>query len=337
MAPDHLTVRAPVRIDLAGGGSDVTPFAAREWGMVVNAALDRYATVTLRRRADRRLVLTSADLGVQETYADLGAVRHDTPLRLITAALAAVGVDSGLDVRVQTDVPAGSGLGASAAVSVALLWALQRLRGAVPDRTVVADAAVRLETAGLRITGGGQDQYAAAFGGLQALHFAAGTVARRPLAVPAATQQALAESLVLCYSGTAHLSGAVLAEVMALYEAGDAATRTRLYTLRDLAARVEACLIAGDLADLGALLTANWRAFRAFHPHVSTPAIEQIFALGAAHGATGGKATGAGGGGCVLLACPPSRRLALCAALTAAGFPPLAFGWDVTGVTACES
>ncbi len=334
---DIITVRAPVRIDLAGGGSDVTPFAAREWGAVVNAAIDRYATVTVRRRADRQWVLTSADLGVQETYPAGAALPHDTPLRLITAALAAGGVAGGLDVRVQTDVPPGSGLGASAAVSVALLWALQRLRGDDPDRAEVAAAAVRLETAGLRITGGGQDQYAAAFGGIQTLHFAAGTVARRSLALSQATQQALADSLVLCYSGTAHVSGAVLAEVMALYEAGDAATRTRLYTLRDLAATVAARLETGDLRDFGPLLTANWQAFRAFHPHAGTPALEQIFALGAAHGATGGKATGAGGGGCVLLVCDPARRAELCAALTAAGFPPFAFGWDDQGVTVLEA
>ena len=328
-----LTVRAPVRIDLAGGGSDVTPFAAREWGAVVNAALDRYATVTLRRRADRQVVLTSVDLGVRETYADLAAVSPHTPLRLITAALAAVGVDGGLDVRVQTDVPPGSGLGASAAVSVALLWALQALRGADPERAAVADAAVQLETAGLRITGGGQDQYATAFGGIQALHFAAGRVTRRALDLPAATQQALAESLVLCYSGTAHLSGAVLAEVMALYDAGDTATCARLYSLRDLAARVETCLVTGALADLGPAADGELgkRSGR-FIRYVSTPAIEQILALGAAHGATGGKATGAGGGGCVLLACDPVRRAELCAALTVAGFPPLAFGWDVQGV-----
>ena len=329
-----LTVRAPVRVDFGGGPSDVAPFCAQEWGYVVNGAIAKYATVRVRPRSDGQVVLTSGDLGVREHYPSAAALRHDTPLRLLTAAVALAGGDGGWEIQVQSDVPAGAGLGASAAVSVALLYALGAARGAPPlDRAGLARTAIGLETGQLQNVGGGQDQYAAAFGGLQSFHFSAGGVARRALAVAPATRRLLEESLLLCHSGSAHVSGAVLGGIMDRYTRGDAGVAGDLRRLRVLAQEIEALLLAGDLAGLGARMTAAWHAFSALHPSVSTPAIEAILTIALAAGATGGKALGAGGGGCVLLACDPDRRAHVAAALRAAGYPPIPFQFAAEGVT----
>jgi D-glycero-alpha-D-manno-heptose-7-phosphate kinase len=323
-----------VRVDFAGGGSDVAPFAVAEWGHVVNMAINRYAQAEARRRDDGQVVVISDDLGLCERYPSRAALRHDSPLRLITRAIAATPGTGGLTVRVRTDAPPGAGLGVSAAVSVALLYALRALAGAPPvDRVALAGDAVRLETEGLGATGGGQDQLAAAFGGAQALRFAGGAVTRRALALAPATAAALDASLLLCYSGTAHVSSDLLAPVMRRYLDGDAATIARLRRLREIALDLEAAFEAGDLAPLGPLLDANWAAFSGLHAGISTPTLERIFALAKAAGARGGKATGAGGGGCALLACPPERRDAVAAALQAAGVRVLPFARAEGGVS----
>ncbi len=332
-----VTVRAPVRVDFAGGPSDVAPFCTDEWGYVANGAIGLYATVHARRRADPQIVLCSDDLGRREVYPGYAALVRDTPLRLLTTALDLAEFRDGVEITVRTDVPSGAGLGASAAVSVALLSALARLQGAAaPDRARLAQAAIRLETGKLQNTGGGQDQYAAAFGGFQGFHFAAGGVTRRALAVPAAAQQALAGALLLCYSGVSRISGDVLGAIMARYRDGDAAVIGHLRRLRDLGHAAEAALLAGDVAALGPLMTDAWRAFRALHPSVSTPTIERIFALAGGAGALGGKATGAGGGGCVVLACDPARRATVAAVLIGAGFQVIPFTFCPDGVAAVE-
>ena len=330
---DQVVVKAPVRVDFAGGPSDVAPFCTEEWGYVVNAAIDKYAVVRVARRSDGQVVLASADLGIQETYPSVAALRHDTPLRLLTTAIELTGIRQGVDVRVQTDVPAGSGLGASAAVSVALLYALHEISGeGVPAGADLAQAAIRHETGKLHNVGGGQDQFAATFGAVQSFRFAGGEVGRRYLAVAPETIRALDESLLLCYSGTSRISGAVLDGVMRRYSAGDAVVTGHLRRLREIAAAIETILEAGEIAGLGPHLTEAWQAFRALHPSVSTPRIEQVMAVAAAHGATGGKATGAGGGGCVLLACAPGTRDAVAAALHAAGFTTIPFHITRQGV-----
>lgn len=330
---DQVVVRAPVRVDFAGGPSDVAPFCTEEWGYVVNAAIDKYAVVRVARRTDGQVVLGSADLGIQETYPSVAALRHDTPLRLLTTAVELTGIRQGVEVQVQTDVPAGAGLGVSAAVSVALLYALHEISGeGVPAGADLAQAAIRHETGKLHNVGGGQDQYAATFGAVQSYRFAGGEVGRRYLAVAPETIQALDESLLLCYSGTSRISGGVLDGVMRRYVAGDAAVTGHLRRLREIAAEIETMLEAGDIAGLGPHMTAAWHAFRALHPSVSTPRIEQVMAVAAAHGATGGKATGAGGGGCVLLACAPGTRDAVTAALHEAGFTTIPFHITRQGV-----
>jgi D-glycero-alpha-D-manno-heptose-7-phosphate kinase len=330
---DSIIVKAPVRVDFAGGPSDVAPFCVEEWGYVVNGAIDKYATVRVWRRADSCIVMRSDDLQLEESYPDRAALRHDTPLRLLTTAVELAELSGGVEIAVRTDVPAGAGLGASAAVSVALLFALRTLGGAIGiDRDALARASIGHETGTLRNTGGGQDQYAAAFGGFQGFHFAGDAVRRNPLPVAEATRRALEESLLLCYSGTSRISGSVLGEIMKRYRDGDAAVIGHLRRLREVAQAVEALLLAGDLAGLGGYLTEAWYAFRALHPSVSTPIIERIFAVALAQGASGGKATGAGGGGCVLLACEPARRETVAAALHAEGFSTIPFRFTQGGV-----
>ena len=328
-----LTVRAPVRIDFAGGPSDMAPFCVDEWGYVVNAAIARYATVTVRRRADAQVILASADLGRRETYASPAALRHDSPLRLITRAVEMAGVDHGLEVTVRTDVPPGSGLGASAAVSVALLHALRTLRGETGlRREDLANDGIALETGRLQNAGGGQDQWAAAFGGVAGLRFAAGGSARQALDLPPDTLRALADSLVLCYSGTSRISGDLLASIMARYTQGDAAAQRDLRALREIALRIQAALLVGRVDTLGPLMTEAWVAFQALQPAISTPVIARIFEVALAAGATGGKAMGAGGGGCVLLACAPGRQAAVTGALRDAGFTLLPVQFAESGV-----
>lgn len=271
--------RVPLRIDLAGGWSDIPPFARREGGAVLNVAIAQYVTGSVER----------------------GAAMDRESLRI------AYGLD----------LPAGSGLGSSAALSVAWLALVRANMGQPHDQHALARAACDL-AALLGIPGGKQDEYAAALGGVNLMRFDA-DVRVEPLALAPAIRDELETRLVLCYSGQARLSADIHDRVWGAYERGDAVVGTRLAELRDVALTMRDVLLAGDFAEMAALLNRNWAAQKQLHASITNPTVERLFALARAAGAAGGKACGAGGGGCLVFLVEPSHVASVRAALEGAG------------------
>ena len=282
--------RAPLRIDLAGGWSDIPPFARREGGAVLNVAIARYVTGEVRRAAEQ------------------GPGREH-------------GGGEGLRISYGLDLPAGSGLGSSAALSVAWLALVHANMGAAPDKRALAREACNLGAL-LGIAGGKQDEYAAAFGGVNLMRFRGehgDLVEVEPVALSTPVREELEARLVLCYCGQARLSGDIHDRVWGAYERGDRAVGATLGELRDTALAMAASLAAGDFVRVAALLDRNWAAQKRLHPSITNPRVEELFGVARGSGALAGKACGAGGGGCLVFLAEPSRVPALRAALRAAG------------------
>ena len=323
--------RAPARLDLGGGWTDVPPYCDEVGGRVCNVAIARRATVRL----------TAVDGPPPETRLAPGRLEHDPPLAI--AALRRAGLTGVVRSELASDFPLGAGLGGSSAAGVALAAAIavwnRTLPADVPPDAAARDAlaewsrAVEVEDAG--IAGGRQDHYAAAHGGALRLEFgaAAGGRPASTHAVPLtdATVSALERRGIVIHTGESRISGATIAAVLDAYRAHEPRVVNALAGMRALAAEMADTLAAGDLDALGAQLAEHWAHQRSLHPTIPTPRIDAIIARGAKAGALGAKALGASGGGCVLLLAADGREGAVRDAVAPLG-ELVAFSVDGDGV-----
>ena len=323
---------APVRLDLAGGWTDVPPYSAREGGVVVSAAIGLYASAEVQPGGSG-FRLASEDLGAGVELPADAVLSASGPLALLQAGLRMLPVGP-CALTTRSDAPSGSGLGSSGALDVALVAALAAARGETPDVAGIAHLACRLEREEAWIPGGRQDQFTAAFGGFLRLEFKdpAATVER--LALDAALLAELERRMLLVYTGASRFSGATIGRVMRAYERGDRPVTQALHGLRQVAERMAEALAAGDLTRIGALLDANWAHQQALDPVMCTPLMERLAHAMRGAGALGGKAAGSGAGGSMFFLGPEDPSEAV-EAVRRMGMTVLPVQWAATGVRAC--
>jgi D-glycero-alpha-D-manno-heptose-7-phosphate kinase len=306
-----ITSRAPVRVDFAGGWTDVGLFAQGAGGAVVNATINHYVE------------------------GHLEAEESDYPLLMTTPAAPGIvrAGGEGLRVEYHSDLPSGSGLGTSAALNVVWLSLLKSRVESDEDRARLAELAYQLEAL-LGILGGRQDQYASAFGGFNHMRFGPVNeeVQVERLNVPPDMVQELESRLVLCYTGKQRLSGNIHENVWGQFRRGAAPTVNALYALRDCAHQMRHALLEGNADAFAELLSENWRHQCALDPSITNSQIETLFEEAKGAGAVGGKACGAGGGGCLLFCAAPNRQPYVSDALAQAGARIIPFQFDTTGV-----
>ena len=298
--------RAPVRIDFAGGWTDVDIFARGSGGAVLNATINHHVTG----------VLNSAETSGGTTPAEHG---HPT---------------GGLRVTYYSELPAGSGLGTSSALNVVWLSLVHPRVATDDDRARIAELAYQLE-AMLGIVGGKQDQYASAFGGFNFMTFQDEAKVER-LKIDPEVIRRLEDRLVLCYTGKPRLSTSIHENVWGAFRRGVPRTVHALYQLRRCAIRMRPVLLRGDIEGFASLLSLNWKYQKALDPSVSNPEMDELFDVAAGAGAIGGKACGAGGGGCVLFCAAEGRREAVSSAAGSAGAQIIPFQFDMDGLQVKE-
>jgi len=308
-----VVARAPGRVSLAGGGTDLPAFYERHGGAVVSFAISSSATATVSERAEG-LDLVAADNGVHELIStDRYARRMRYPFlaREFITFQKAVAWHFGLDrarVSTSSELPPGGGLGSSAAVCAALVTAASTYLGERLDRSSIAATAARIEMSVLRRPCGKQDPYASAFGGLNFLEFLRdGTVAVTPISVPTGVRVELERHLVLFTDGSRRNAAGPLGELLRRIST-DKQTMHALTELRETAFLVRTALERGDIRALGSLVDRGWRAKRRLHPQASTPVIDRLYEIAKDAGALGGKLSGAGLTGALLFVCPPERQ-----------------------------
>lgn len=329
-----LTVRsrAPIRLDLAGGWTDVPPFSTEVGGAVVNAAINRYSYTTLRLHPDSTIRLISADYDLSLTLPGQKNLPYDGKLDLLKAAINRLGPHQGVELFVRSDAPPGSGTGSSGATGVAILGVLNAVRTQPLSLHQLAELAHLLEVEELHVAGGKQDQYAAALGGINYLEFKDPYVIASPLRVSDSTINELEKRLILCYTGHARLSGNIISAVMGAYRARNDRTVRALHRMVGISDEIRGALLRGEVDALGPLLLENWACQKDLHPSVTNPEIDHLFDVAMAHGATGGKALGAGGGGCLLFLAIADREHEVRAALAKEGVQIMPFNLDRQGL-----
>ncbi len=330
-----IIVCAPTRISFGGGGTDLAAYYERYGGLVISAALTRYCYTQISEPSTGAGSVTSADYGRRFRWEPGALPAAEPPLALPTAALREFAergtLRSATTLALASDVPPGSGLGASSAMAVALLQALS-IRYEAPLRSAdVAARACSLEIDRLRMPIGKQDQYASACGGLNMIEFDADGVRVMPLRVNPATRSALDERLLLFWTKHAHDSVAILRA-----QRSDTETRAdvvaSLHEIKVIAHAMRATLEAGRLDGFGCLLDDAWRTKRRLSAAISSDAIDEWYAAAKRAGALGGKITGAGGGGFLLLYAPLERHDAVRVAMRKAGLVEMPFSFDLAGV-----
>jgi D-glycero-alpha-D-manno-heptose-7-phosphate kinase len=320
---------APVRLDFAGGWTDVAPFAVRERGAVVNAAIDLRAVARVEPGGEGYR-LTSDDLGETLELASLERVAANGRLALLRAAVHRSGLPGG-SVHTRCQVPPGSGLGSSGALDVALLAALDAAGGIRRTAVELAEAGWELETVDAGLPGGKQDQYAAALGGFHHFQFEHGRVDPTALALAPGLERELEQRILVCYTGNSRVSSDTIARVMSRYEAGDPEVVDALRTMAGLADRMADALREGRLATIGELLSRNWTAQQRLDPGMRTESMARLEAAMRGAQSLGGKAAGAGAGGSMFFLIGGSREAAARAAREA-GATVLPFVWAAEGV-----
>lgn len=329
--------RAPIRVDLAGGWTDVPFFAAERGGAVVNATINRYTYATLVPRHDEKIEITSADFQQFLSVQNFRELEYDGNLDLIKAAISRLGIQRGMNLFVRCDAPPGSGTGSSASIGVALIGLLNLLQDNRLSAYEVARLANLLETEELHIAGGKQDQYAAAIGGFNYMEFKDPSVNVSPLHLDTSAVVELEKHLVLCYTGKSRLSGNLITRVQEAYQAGRPSTVGALERMRDVAVEMKSALLKGQIGEFGRLLQANWECQKQLDPTITTDQIDSLFEIAAAAGSVGGKALGAGGGGCVLFLASPDREHDVRTALEQAGVQVLDFNFEFGGLRVWSS
>jgi len=335
--PPLYRCRAPIRLDLAGGWTDVPPFSRDEGGAVVNATINRYTYATLIPRDDETIEITSADFDQFLSVRNFRELEYDGNLDLIKAAIQKLGIETGLSLFVRCDAPPGSGTGSSASIGVALIGLLNMLQDNRLSCYEVARLANLLETEELGISGGKQDQYASAIGGFNFMEFQDPAVNVSPLHLDSGVVAELEKHLVLCYTGKSRLSGTLIDTVMGAYVAGRAETVTALRRMRDIAIEMKSALLKGEIGEFGLLLQENWENQKRLDSSITNAQIDALFDAATAAGAVGGKALGAGGGGCVLFLSKPDCEHRVRRALEDVDVQVMDFNFEFGGLHAWRS
>ncbi len=304
-----IIVRAPMRISFVGGGTDLEAFYRHSPGRVISAAIDKYAYVTVNRPPLLRQV--SARYAIAELADHPKGLKNDR----IREALLHFGIESNVDVVTFSDAPVKTGLGSSSSFSVALMKALLFSQGKKADNGEIAELASHLEINLVKEPIGKQDQYAAAFGGLNIFQFNPdNTVHVSPVRLDFRQRSNFENHLLLFFTGIARAASSVLTEQQAN-------TEKKLEVLKKMADSVYEFrdkLVAQDFEGLGKMLHEGWQLKKTLASNISNSVIDELYETGLKAGAWGGKILGAGGGGCVLFIAPLEKKVAIREAMKSA-------------------
>lgn len=328
-----LITRSPVRISFGGGGTDLPSYYNRFGGAVLSAAINKYFYTIVTKRTDDKIQVISSDLQVVETWKDIGQMQvTDGELSLPLAVMKDLGVETALNLFLASEIPPGTGLGSSASVCVAILKALTTYLQIPLSRYQLAERAFRIAREVLGMPVGKQDEYAAAFGGLNYISFhQAGDATVEPISLPQDVMRELQRNLMLFFTGVSHNSWSILkSQEDSSNKYGGPAIHS-LHEIRQLAKSMQDALLAGNLRRFGSQLDDGWKAKRKISDKISNSRIDELYDLARSNGAGGGKITGAGGGGFLLLYCEKEAQEPVRAAFAKEGLREMTFEFDFQG------
>ena len=314
--------KTPLRMSFVGGGSDLPAFYREEEGAVLSTSIDKYMYICVNKKFDGRIRISYTKTEDVER-------RQELEHPLVREALDLVGIDGGIEIASMADIPSkGSGLGSSSTYAVGLLNALYSYRNQFASKEKLASQACEIEIDRCGEPIGKQDQYAAAYGGLNLIRFHPDdSVSVDPVICKLSLLQELEASTLVFFTGRTRSASAVLANQSAAMRTTD--RRILMRRMVQLAFEMKEQLESGTLDHLGDLLDQNWRLKVQLTSGITDPQIDAWYASGMAHGALGGKLLGAGNGGFMMFYAPKERHAHITAALS--DLEPVKFRFDRAG------
>lgn len=289
--------RAPVRITLGGGGTDLKSYYSKHGGFLIAGAINKYCTVLANKRFYDSIRLSYSRMEIKENIED---VEH----RIFKAALKLIGIRNGIELHSAADVPAGCGLGTSSSFTVALLDALHAYKREFVSQRQLAEEACHVEIDLLGEPIGKQDQYMAAFGGITCLTFGEdGEVIVEPLPISYEAIDQLENNLVLFFTGRERSASEILEEQDKKTKEDDPQMVQNLHQIKEIALETKKYLENGEVDMLGELFHVHWEIKKKRSLKMSYPLIDECYEVARKNGAIGGKLIGAGGGGFLMLYC----------------------------------
>lgn len=311
--------RAPLRLGLAGGGTDVSPFSEEQGGYILNATVDLYAQAILEPRIDGCIIFSAED---REESIELKAepnLPDIDPLRLHRGIYNRIvkqfngGQPLSFKLTTFADAPAGSGLGTSSTMVVCIIQVFSEWLGLGLGEYEIAHLAYEIERQELKMAGGKQDQYAAAFGGFNFIEFGPSLdrVLVNPLRIKEHIRNELEASTVLFYTGQSRESAKIIEQQIENAKTKSSSLTTALIALKQDAVLMKEAILRGDLISYADILRQSWEAKKRLATCVSNPYLDAIYEDAMTAGALAGKISGAGGGGFFMFFVPPDKRMAV--------------------------
>lgn len=317
--------KAPLRIGLAGGGTDVSPYCDMYGGAILNATISLYAYASIELLHTRQIIIEATDRNETVTYNLQDELPIDGQLDLATGAYNHIvqkygSVPSGFKLTTFVDAPAGSGLGSSSTLMVAIIGAFTEWLHLPLGEYDIANMAYQIERVDLAMAGGKQDQYAATFGGVNFMEFNEGNrVIVNPLRIKQKLLFELENNLLLYFTSTSRLSSTIIEAQSQNVKDKNEKSIEAMHQLKEQAKMMKDALLKGEIHDIGRILDYGFQYKKQMAKGISNDAMDAIYDTALAAGATGGKISGAGGGGFMMFYCPGNTRFEVQRALSKFG------------------
>ncbi len=335
--------KAPLRIGLAGGGTDVSPYSDQFGGAILNATVSLFAYANIELIPEKKIIVRAMDRQEEQSFEIASELPIDGTLDLLKGVYNKVKKDfeipnTGFILSTFVDAPAGSGLGTSSTLVVAILGAfVEWLKLPLGDYDI-AHYAYQIERQDLKLSGGKQDQYAAMFGGVNFMEFYGDDkVIVNPLRIKSEYLHELENNLVLYYTSTSRQSAAIIDEQVKNVHSKNEKSIEAMHQLKEQARRMKEALLKGKLDEFGEILDFGFLQKRRMAHNISNPVIEEIYDAAKKAGATGGKISGAGGGGFMIFYCPGNTRYKVIEELKKFGGDVKSYTFTKYGLTTWEA
>lgn len=306
--------KAPLRIGLAGGGTDVSPYCDLYGGAVLNATISLYAHATIEPNNTNKIIIHAIDRGEDYTTELTNSLPLDGKLDLAKGAYNHIvkkygPLPSGFTLTTSVDAPAGSGLGSSSTLMVAIIGAFAEWLQLPLGEYDIAHMAYIIERKELAMAGGKQDQYSATFGGVNFMEFYADDrVIVNPLPIKKEMLFELSHNLVLYFTSTSRLSSTIIEAQAQNVRDSNATSIEAMHQLKKQSEMMKEALLKGKVDEIGPILDYGFRYKKQMAKDISNNALDKIYDSALKHGATGGKISGAGGGGFMIFYCPGNTK-----------------------------
>ena len=306
--------RAPLRIGLAGGGTDVSPYSDLFGGAILNATVNLYAHASIQPIEENAIIVQALDRHEEQRFEWNNELPIDGKLDLLKGVYNRIQKDygvplTGFKLSTYVDAPAGSGLGTSSTLVVAIIGAFYEMLRLPLGEYDIAHYAYDIERSDLKLAGGKQDQYAATFGGVNFMEFYEGDkVIVNPLRIKQQILNELENNIVLYFTATSRESATIIKEQVKNVNANNEKSIEAMHQLKEQARMMKEAMLKGRLHEIGEILDFGFQQKRLMAANISNSSIEEVYEAAKKAGATGGKISGAGGGGFMIFYCPGNCR-----------------------------